>query len=104
MAPNTATVAAKVSPVKPLTSSPAKISPMAIGAPPPRGVGTVCDDRRPGTSIAAARCSNGMVTGSAAITKAPHDPAASTVVKSPGTHRMLAVTVTSGSQIVTMGG
>ena len=42
---------------------------IAIGAPPPRGVGTVCDDRWLGVSIAATRRSSGIVTGSAAATK-----------------------------------
>jgi hypothetical protein len=52
-------------------SAAAMTSPAAIGTPPPRGVGTVCDDLRPGTSIDDDRRSSMIVTGSAATTMAP---------------------------------
>ena len=46
--------------------------PTAIGAPPPRGVGTECDDRPPGTSSIPRLRSSAIVGGSAAS----HDRAA----------------------------
>jgi hypothetical protein len=85
MAANAATATAKVIATVPcISSSAANTRPTAIGAPPPRGVGTLCDDRSFGTSTAARR-SSGISTGSAAVTKAAHISAAKTLVRSPGT-------------------
>src|ERR1700733_4431155 len=64
--------------------STAAIRPTAIGAPPPRGVGTECDDRAPGTSSTASLRSSAMVSGSAASTVAPHAATAHSIL-SPGT-------------------
>jgi hypothetical protein len=52
-------------------SAAATRSPAAIGAPPPRSVGTVCDDLGPGTSMADARRRSAIVGGSAVTTMAP---------------------------------
>ena len=70
--PNAATAKAKTAAVAPPISPAATSSPAAIGMPPPRGVGTVWEDRCPGTSIMAARRNSGIVTASAAATTAPH--------------------------------
>src|SRR3984885_7668126 len=64
--------------------STAAIRPTAIGAPPPRGVGTECDDRAPGTSSTASLRSSAMVSGSAASPVAPHAATAHSIL-SPGT-------------------
>ena len=52
-------------------------SPTAIGRPPPRGVGTLCDERTEGTSTACMRRSNGIVAGTATMTIAPLQATAS---------------------------
>ena len=49
----------------------ATTSPTVIGAPPPRGVGVVCEDCPLGTSSAAARRNSEMVTGFPSATRAP---------------------------------
>jgi hypothetical protein len=76
----TATANASASPDAPgtgftsprLASSPATSRPSAIGAPPPRGVGTECDDRCPGMSITMSLRNRAIVSGSATTTIAPH--------------------------------
>jgi hypothetical protein len=83
--PKAATAMAKATPAESPMSSAASTSPTAIGAPPPRGVGTLWDDRRLGTSNAAARRSSEMVTGSATTTTPPHESAAIMIVSSSDT-------------------
>ena len=77
---NAATAIVKAAAAGLRTNSAATTSPRAIGAPPPRGVGTVCDDRGFGTSIAAARRSSEIVSGSDRATTEPHETAAITIV------------------------
>ena len=84
MAAKAATPIANITATVPWISSTATTSPAAIGAPPPRGVGTLCDDRPFGMSTAVRR-SSGMSSGSATVTHAAHITAARTVVSSPGT-------------------
>jgi hypothetical protein len=67
----------------------ASSTPAAIGAPPPRGVGTECDDRSPGTSMTASRRSAAIVSGSATATITPQADTAHTTL-SPDTGRSVA--------------
>ena len=71
----------------PRTRTTATSSPTTIGSPPPRGVGTVCDERAPGVSIASRR-SRGIVSGSATMTTMPQHSTAR-VISSPHTEWML---------------
>jgi len=87
---NAATAIMKAMATGPRMSSAARTSPTAIGAPPPRSVGTVWEERRLGTSIAAARRSSEIVTGSARTTTLPQDTAATRIVNSSVTSRILA--------------
>ena len=57
--------------------------PAAIGAPPPRGVGTLCDDRRSGCRPPRGEQRDQQRLGQ--VTHAAHITAARTVVSSPGT-------------------
>jgi len=82
---NAATAIAKATAAGLRVSSAASTSPTAIGAPPPRGVAAVCDERRFGTSIAPARRSSAMVTGSARTTTLPQETAAIAMVNSSDT-------------------
>ena len=85
MAANAATAIARAIAAGVRISSAARMSPAAIGAPPPRGVGTEWDDRPFGMSMAAARRSSRMVTGSVARTSAPHEAPAIRVMSCGGT-------------------
>ncbi len=83
--PKAATAKAKSAAIAPPITPAATSNPAAIGIPPPRGVGTVCEDRGPGMSIMAARRNSGIITASAAATTAPHAATASRLVNSPDT-------------------
>ncbi len=66
---------------------------MAIGAPPPRGVGTECDERLPGTSRTVSLRSSAIVGSSATATITPQATTAHTTL-SPVTFGRLAELIT----------